>query len=309
MKIATRAAFGEALAELWEKNKNIVVLDADLSGSTKTAVFAKKFPDRFFNIWIAEQDMVWTAAWLAVAGKIPVCASFAMFATGRAWEQMRNTVCYSELPVKLIWTHSWIMTWEDWATHQALEDIALMRSIPNIVIVQPADYHETKSALEFLINDPRPAYLRLTRSWVYDVNKKDYEFKLGKNTLLVNHWSDAVLFASWSLVWNSVMAAEKLKEDWINISVLNISSIKPFDSEGVRAMCAWTNKVFTAEDHSTTWWIWSAVAEVMAENGMTCTLTRIWMTTFWESWTWGDLYEKYGFDPDWIAERIKEELK
>lgn len=309
MKIATREAFWDALAELWEKYPNIVALDADLSWSTKTSVFAKKFPDRFFNVWIAEQDMVATSAWLAIAWKIPFCASFAIFSSWRAWEQIRNTVCYSNLPVKIVWSHAGILTWEDWASHQALEDIAILRSIPNIVIIQPADYIETKSAIEALVNDPNPAYIRLTRLWVYAVNDSNYEFKIGKNTTLLQHWNDAVIFASWAIVWHSVIAAEKLlKEDWIKITVVNISSIKPLDTENIIQMCHSSNNIFTAEDHSITWWIWSAVSEVIADNWIDCKLTRIWMTTFWESWTTNDLYIKYWLDYDGIYKKIRESI-
>lgn len=310
MKIATRESFWEALAHLWEKYPNIVALDADLSWSTKTSVFAKKFPNRFFNIWIAEQDMVATAAWLAITGKVPFCASFAIFASGRAWEQIRNTVCYSNLPVKIVWSHAGILTWEDWASHQALEDIAILRSIPNIVIVQPADDIETKSMIEVLVNDPNPAYLRLTRAWVYTVNEQWYQFRLWKNTILVNHWADAIIFASWATVWQSMIVAEKLlKEDSIKITVVNISSIKPLDTENIIQMCHASRNIFTIEDHSITWWIWSAVSEVIAENWIACKLTRIWMTTFWESWTTEDLYAKYWLDYEWIYKKVKSSLK
>ncbi len=305
MKIATRAAFWEALLELWEKNENIIVLDADLSWSTKTADFAKKFPERFFNMWIAEQDLVWTAAGLSVEWKLPVCASFAIFSTWRAWDQMRNTVCYSKLPVILVGSHAWILTWEDWASHQSLEDIALMRSIPNVRIIQPADAVETKSALEYLINNPGPTYLRTTRAWVYSVNNPDYKFTLWKNIILSDLWSDAAIFATWATVWNSIMAAEKLNEEWIKIKVINISSIKPLDEKNIIQICTTCPNIFTVEDHSITWWIWSAVSEVIAENWIDCKLKRIWMTTFWESWTTEDLYAKYWLNFEWIYNSVK----
>ena len=309
MKIATREAFWEILVELWEKYENIVVLDADLSWSTKTAGFAKRFPERFFNMWIAEQNLVGTSAGLAVQWKIPVCASFAMFASWRAWEQMRNTVCYSNLPVKLVGSHAWILTWEDWASHQSLEDIALMRSIPNIVIVQPADAIETKSAFEVLINDPSPTYFRTTRMWVYAVNDPSYKFILWKNTMLSDFWSDAAIFATWATVWYSMMAAEKLNKEWINVRVVNISSIKPLDVDNIIRVCTSVSIVFTVEDHSIIWGIWSAVSEVIAENWIDCILKRIWMTTYWESGTSEDLYEKYGLDADGIFNTIVKEMK
>ena len=309
MKIATRAAFWDALAKIWETNKAVVALDADLSGSTKTSVFKKSFPDRFFNIWIAEQDLVWTAAWLAVAWKIPVCASFAMFASWRAWEQIRNTVCYSDLHVIVVWTHAWILTWEDWASHQALEDIAILRSIPNIRIIQPADSIETHKALEYLIENPWPAYLRLTRAWVYSVNPDNYEFKIWKNKILADFWDDATIFASWAVTWNSLMVSERLKDKWIKVKVVNISSIKPLDENNIKQMCLSCKQAFTIEDHSTTGWIWSAVAEVIADNWISCPLIRLWMHDFWESWTTDDLYKKYKLDVDWIEESILENMK
>lgn len=305
MKEATRIAFWRELARLWGENNKIVVLDADLSSSTKTSEFAKLFPNRFFNAGISEQDMVWMAWWLAVAGFIPVCASFAIFATGRAWEQMRNTVCYSNLPVKLVGTHAGILTWEDGATHQALEDIALMRSIPNISIVQPADAIETESALRKIIDLEWPVYLRLGRDPVHIVNDRNYQFNFGKNVILYNSWDDIWIFASWATVGHALIAAEKLNEIWIKSRVINISSIKPLDKMNILDVCTKSENVVTVEDHSIIGGIGSAVAEVIAEYWIWCKLTRLWMTTFWESWTSDDLYAKFKLDCDWILESIK----
>lgn len=303
MKRATREAFWDILEKLWEINEKIVVLDADLSGSTKTSSFAKKFPERFFNMWISEADMTCSAVWLALAGKIPVCASFSIFSTWRAWEQVRNSICYSNIPVKIIWTHAWILTWEDWATHQALEDIAILRSIPNLKIIQPIDEIETLSAFAQMINEPFPVYFRLWRAWVENLNDENYKFELWKNTVLKT-WTDVVIFTSWAVSYNAISATRILSEKWISCSVVNISSIKPFDRNNVIEMCKKHKKAFSVEDHSIIWWIWSAISEVLAEEGISCPLKRIWMTTFWESWTSEDLYEKYWFTPEKIAETI-----
>lgn len=307
MRIATRQAFWEILAELWEKNEKIVVLDADLSWSTKTSSFAKKFPERFFNMWIAEADMIWTAAWLAIAWKVPVAASFAIFSTWRAWEQVRNTVCYSNLPVKIIWTHAWILTWEDWATHQSLEDIAILRSIPNITIIQPADAIETKSAFKKMIDHDWPVYFRLTRAWLPIIKDEKYEFNPWRNTILKT-WKDVVIFATWATVYNSLVSAKKLEEDKISATVVNVSSLKPVDEENIKEMCSVHKMAFTVEDHSVIWWLWSIVSEIMAENAIACPLRKIWMRTFWESWTSEDLYAKYWLDSLWISEKVNEEF-
>ena len=308
MRIATREAFWEILTKLWEKNENIVVLDSDLSWSTKTSSFKKKFPERFFNMWIAEADMMWTAAWFAISWKIPFAASFSIFSTGRAWDQIRNTICYSNLPVRIIWTHAWILTWEDWATHQALEDIAILRSIPNIAIVQPVDWIETKSVFEELLNHDWPVYFRLTRSWVPVVNWEDYKFKLWKNTILKT-WKDIVIFATWAVVYNALSSAQKLETEQFSATVVNVSSLKPVDEKNIKKMCETHKMAFTVEDHSITWWLWSIVSEVIAENWIVCPLKRIWMMTFWESWTTEDLYSKYWLDSDWISERIRKDFK
>lgn len=307
MEIATREAFWEILAKLWEENKNIVVLDADLSGSTKTSSFKKKFPERFFNMWIAEADMMWTAAGFAISWKIPFAASFSIFSTWRAWEQIRNTISYSNLSVKIIWTHAWILTWEDWATHQSLEDIALLRSIPNMTIVQPADAIETTSVFRKLLNHDWPVYFRLTRAKVPIINSENYEFELWKNTILKT-WKDVVIFATWAVVYNALSASKKLKDNGISATIINVSSLKPVDEENFIEMCKSHKMAFTVEDHSITWWLWSIVSEIIAENALACPLRRIWMKTFWESWTTEDLYVKYWFDPDWIADKIIEEF-
>ncbi|MDN5331464.1 MAG: transketolase [Tepidanaerobacteraceae bacterium] len=263
-KIATREAYGEALAELGEEIKDIVVLDADLSKSTKTTVFAKKFPERFFNVGIAEQNLMGTAAGLATCGKIPFASTFAVFACGRAFEQIRNSICYPNLNVKIAATHAGITVGEDGATHQSIEDIALMRSLPNMTVISPADAVETKKAVRAAAMLKGPVYLRLGRHPVETIFDDSYEFEVGKGVVL-RDGKDVALIATGIMVGESLKAAEILARDGIEAMVVNIHTIKPIDEE-VLLKAAECKAVVTAEEHSIIGGLGSAVAEVLIEK-------------------------------------------
>jgi len=264
-KKATREAYGETLVELGKLNENVVVLDADLSGSTKTALFSKKFPDRFFNMGIAEQNMMATAAGLATVGKIPFVSSFAMFATGRAWEMLRQSVCLGEKNVKVVATHSGVTVGEDGATHQALEDIAITRVIPNLSVIVPADYYETKKVIKYVAETEGPFYVRLSRSATNVVFDKDVNFKYGKVSVL-KEGVDITIFACGIMVGVSLEAASILEKQGMSAEVVNVSTIKPIDVEGIISSAKKTGKVVTVEEHNIIGGLGSAVAEVLSEN-------------------------------------------
>ena len=305
-KIATRAAFGEALLEVGAKYRNVVALDADLSGSTKTAKFGAEFGDRFFNMGIAEANMISTAAGMALKGKIPFAASFAMFSSGRAWEQVRSSVCYPNLNVRIVGSHAGIMTGEDGVTHHATEDMAITRVIPNLKVFCPADYWETKRVVEFLCEDFGPAYLRLSRSGVPKIYDENYRFEAGKGSV-VREGSDVTIFAVGSMVHSALEAAEKLAADGIEVNVCNMCSIKPIDSDLIVEMAKKSRICFSAEDHQIYGGLGGAVAEVMAEAGIGVPLKRIGLKRFTESGKGADLYKKYGLDGDGVYEVVKRE--
>lgn len=305
MKIATREAFGDILEELGHKNPDIVALDADLSGSTKTSKFAKSFPDRFFNMGIAEQDLMGTAAGLAIAGKIPFAATFAIFATGRSYDQIRNTIAYSHLNVKIVGSHAGILTGEDGATHQMLEDVSLMRGLPGMLVLHPADAEETKQIVEFLVDYKGPAYLRLGRSGVRPVHNTDYKFQLGKGDLL-REGTDVCIIATGACTSEALLASESLAEKGVSVQVINMASIAPFDEALTARLATEFDHIVTVEDHSIKGGLGSCVAEVMAEKGGKATLTRIGMHGFGESGTPEDLYEKYGLDAEGIYKTVLE---
>ena len=263
-KIATREAYGEALAEIGADIKDIVVLDADLSGSTKTAVFAKKFPERFFNIGIAEQDLMGTAAGLATCGKIPFASTFAVFATGRAFEQIRNSICYPNLNVKIAATHAGLTVGEDGATHQSIEDLALMRALPNMTVISPADAVEAKKAVKAAALHEGPVYLRFGRMAVETIFDEDYEFKIGKGKIL-REGKDVAIIATGIMVGEALKAAHILEKDGLNAMVVNIHTIKPIDEE-VILQAAECGAIVTAEEHTIIGGLGSAVAEVLAEK-------------------------------------------
>ena len=264
-KIATRESYGNALARLGEEY-DIVVLDADLSKSTKTEVFKKKFPERFINMGIAEQNMISTAAGLASCGKIVFASSFAMFAAGRAFEQIRNSVCYPNLNVKIGATHAGISVGEDGATHQCLEDIGIMRTIPNMVIINPADDVEAQAAVEAAVKHNGPVYLRFGRLGVpviYD--ESTYKFELGKGVEL-RDGSDVTIIATGLLVADALEAEKMLEKDGISARVINIHTIKPIDREIISKAAAETGAIVTCEEHNIIGGLGSAVAEVLCEE-------------------------------------------
>lgn len=303
-KIATRDAYGEALKELGAANSQVVVLDADLTKSTKTSVFAKAFPTRFFNMGIAEQNLIGTAAGLAAAGKIPFASTFAIFATGRAYEQIRNSVAYPKLNVKIAATHAGLTVGEDGASHQALEDIALMRAIPNMTVIVPADAEETKQAVKCAAAISGPVYIRLGRPGVPVLFDETYKFAIGK-AVTVAEGTDATIAATGIMVGIALEAAEKLQAEGIKTRVLNISTIKPIDREALMAAAKETGAIVTAEEHNIIGGLGSAVAEVISEI-CPVPLMRVGVQdTFGESGTPAALLEKYGLTADDIAAAVK----
>nr|WP_092074354.1 transketolase family protein [Dendrosporobacter quercicolus]NSL49258.1 transketolase family protein [Dendrosporobacter quercicolus DSM 1736]SDM89751.1 transketolase [Dendrosporobacter quercicolus] len=262
---ATREAYGDALRDVGAELKDIVVLDADLSKSTKTNVFAKAHPDRFFNVGIAEQNLMGTAAGLAAAGKIPFVSTFAMFAAGRAFEQVRNSICYPKLNVKIAATHAGLTVGEDGASHQAIEDIALMRSIPNMTVIVPADATEARQAVKFAAEYQGPVYLRLGRSSVPDLFGDSYEFIHGQAVQL-DDGSDLTIIATGIMTAPARKAAEELAAQGISARVLNIHTIKPIDKAAIIKAAQDTGAIVTCEEHSIIGGLGSAVAEVIVES-------------------------------------------
>jgi transketolase len=300
MGLATREAYGEILKELGGKHKNIVVLDADLSKSTKTAVFAKAFPERFFNVGIAEQNLMGIGAGLAAGGKIPFVSTFAMFAAGRAFEQIRNSICYPKLNVKIAATHAGLTVGEDGASHQSIEDISLMRSVPNMTVIVPADAEETRKAVAFAAEYDGPVYIRLGRMAVPDLFSSDYQFEHGKAVQLVNG-TDVTLIATGIMVGSAKEAAKQLKEAGISARVLNIHTIKPIDQDAIIKAAADTGAIVTCEEHSIIGGLGSAVAEVLVEN-YPVPMERVGVKdTFGESGTPSTLLVKYQLTADDIA--------
>jgi len=263
--IATRQAYGDTLVELGEKNKDIVVLDADLSKSTTTAKFGKKFPDRFFNMGVAEANMMNTAAGLATCGKIAFVSSFSIFATGRAWEQIRNTICYSGVNVKIVATHSGVSVGPDGASHQCIEDISLMKTIPTMTVVEPCDAVETRKAVLAAVAHKGPIYIRLGRAAVPVITKKEEPYTIGKANILRNG-KDVAIVACGALVANSLTAADMLSKEGIEATIVNMHTIKPIDQEILVKVAKEVNAVVTAEQHVLDGGLGSAVASVLARN-------------------------------------------
>lgn len=305
--IATRNAYGDTLKELGDINKDIVVLDADLSGSTKTSVFAKAFPERFINVGIAEQNLMGTAAGLAAAGKIPFASSFAMFATGRAFEIIRNSICYPKLNVKIAATHAGLTVGEDGATHQALEDISIMRSLPNIIVLSPADAVETRQCIIKAVEHHGPVYIRLGRAKVPVIFDNDYEFEIGKGVEL-REGTDISIIGTGVMVERAILASEKLAEEGIAARVINMASIKPIDKDIIIKAAKETKGIITVEEHSIIGGLGSAVAEVVSESHPTKVLRIGTMDTFGESGDGFELLDKYGLSVDNIVKKAKEIL-
>ncbi|MBQ8682362.1 MAG: transketolase family protein [Selenomonadales bacterium] len=304
---ATREAYGEALRELGGQNENIVVLDADLSKSTKTNLFKEAYPKRFFNAGIAEQNMIGTAAGFAAAGKIPFASTFAVFATGRAFEQIRNSVCYPKLNVKIAATHAGITVGEDGATHQAIEDVAIMRALPNMTVIVPADAAETKAAIRFAADYYGPVYIRLGRSGVPDLFDESYEFQLGK-AVTVKEGTDVTLIGMGIMTAAAKEAAELLAAEGISAAVINMPTIKPIDEDAIVAAAKATGAIVTCEEHNIIGGLGSAVAEVLAEKAP-ARLVRVGMKdTFGESGKPADLLKKYGLTASDIAAAAKKAI-
>ena len=305
-KIATRESYGNALAELGTEHKDIVVLDADLAEATKTGVFKKAHPERFIDCGIAESNMMGVAAGLAAAGMVPFASSFAMFAAGRAFEQVRNSIGYPHLNVKIGATHAGISVGEDGATHQCNEDIALMRTIPGMVVINPSDDVEAKAAVKAAYEHQGPVYLRFGRLAVPVINDRpDYKFELGKGVVL-REGKDLTIIATGLPVNNCLEAAEKLAADGIDAKVINIHTIKPLDEELVAAAAKETGKVVTVEEHSVIGGLGSAVCDVLAEKAPTQVMKIGINDTFGESGPAVELIKKYGLDSESIYQKIKE---
>lgn len=300
---ATREAYGNALARIGKNNTNIIVLDADLSKSTKTDTFKKECPDRFFNVGIAEQNLISVGAGLAAAGKIPFVSSFAMFATGRAFEQIRNAVCYPKLNVKVCATHAGITVGEDGATHQSLEDIACMRVLPNMTVVVPADEKETNAVIEWAAAYEGPVYVRLGRAGVDDVSPEEYTFTPGKSTQLIDG-SDVTIIACGALVGPAVEASKALQHNGISARVINMASIKPIDVDAIVKAASETGAIVTAEEHNILGGLGSAVAEVIvAHKPVPVEFVGV-QDTFGESGTPTELMTKYGLTTDDIVNAV-----
>ncbi len=308
-KIATRESYGNALAECGAEFPNLVVLDADLAGATKTGVFLKAFPDRHIDCGIAECNMTGIAAGLATCGKIPFISSFAMFAAGRNFEQVRNSIGYPHLNVKIGATHAGITVGEDGATHQCNEDVALMRTIPGMTVIVPSDDVEAKAAVRAAIEMEGPVYLRFGRAAVPVINDKpDYKFEIGKGVLL-REGTDVTIIASGITVSSALDAAEMLAADGISAEVINIHTIKPLDEELVLASAKKTGKVVTAEEHTVIGGLGSAVCDCLSEKHPTPVLRIGMQDTFGESGSANVLVEKYGLDGKGIYEKVKTFVK
>jgi transketolase len=308
-KIATRESYGNALAELGKEHENLIVLDADLAAATKTGVFRKVFPDRHIDCGIAEANMTGIAAGLSTCGFVPFVSTFAMFAAGRSFEQVRNSIGYPHLNVKIGATHAGISVGEDGASHQCNEDIALMRAIPGMVVINPSDDIEAKAAVKAAYEYEGPVYLRFGRLAVPVINDTpDYKFEIGKGVIL-REGKDCTIIATGLCVSETLAAAERLAADGIDAQVINIHTIKPLDEELVVAAAKKTGRVFTVEEHSIIGGLGAAVSECLSEKQPT-KVTRIGMNdVFGESGPAKELLHKYKLDADGIYERISSEMK
>ncbi len=308
-KVATRDSYGNALVELGKEHDDLIVLDADLAGATKTGVFKKAFPERHWDVGIAEANMAGIAAGVAASGKVPFMSSFAMFAAGRAYEQVRNAIGYPHLNVKIGATHAGISVGEDGATHQCLEDLALMREIPGMVVINPADDVEARAAVKAAYEYVGPVYLRFGRLAVPVFNDEEtYQFEIGKGIVL-KEGTDVTIFATGLCVNETIEAEKLLAADGINAEIINIHTIKPIDRELVVQSAAKTGKVVTVEEHSVIGGLGSAVCEVLCEEAPTKVLRIGVKDTFGESGPAVELIHKYGLDAEGIYKKVKAFVK
>ena len=303
-KQATREAYGQALEELGAVRQDVVVLDADLSKSTKTSMFQSKYPERFFNAGIAEQNLMGLAAGFAAAGKVPFASTFAVFATGRAYDQIRNSICYPRLNVKIAATHAGITVGEDGGSHQALEDINLMRGLPNMTVLVPADGPEAKNAVKAAAEYEGPVYIRLGRSGVPTITDADAPFIIGKGRVM-REGSDVTLIGCGMMVAKALEAADALAEEGVSAAVIDMSTIKPIDRELIVEWAKKTGAIVTAEEHNVIGGLGSAVAEVLVEEALV-PMERVGIEdVFGESGTGGELVEKYRLTAEHIVEKAR----
>lgn len=309
-KIATRQSYGEALAKLGEENENVVVLDADLSSATKTSIFAKKFPDRFFDIGIAEQDMMGTAVGLSTFGKIPYASTFAVFASGRSYDQVRNTIAHTNANVKICATHAGITVGEDGATHQMLEDIGMMRMLPNMRVISPSDDVQTKWVIKEVSKIQGPFYIRLCRlatPIIYDeefVKENNIKFEIGKG-IQIGNGTEASIIATGVTVQEALKAKENLEKEGINIRVIDMHTINPIDKELIIKCAKETKKIITIEDHSIYGGLGSSVCEVLSENYPAKVIRMGIKDTFGESGKAEELMRHFKIDCNSIVEVVK----
>ena len=304
-KKSIRGAFGEELAKLGEENQDIVALDADLSGSTQTSIFAKKFPERFFDVGIAEQDLMTTALGLSLEGKIPFAATFAVFATGRAYDQIRNSICYQKANVKVIGAHGGITVGEDGASHQALEDVSLMRGLPNMTVICPGDYVQTRKAVEFASKHNGPVYIRLSRMNVPCVYSEDEEFDINKAVVL-KEGKDVSIFVTGDLLAEVLKANDILEKNGIDAEIINVPVIKPLDCGTIINSVNKTGLAVTVENHSILGGLGSAVCETLSEKAPHQVLRIGINDTFGQSGTPNELLKHYGLDAESIANKVIE---
>lgn len=303
-----RKAFGKTLAEIGELNEKIVVMDADLACSTQTKIFADKFPDRFFDCGIAEQNMLATAAGLASEGKIPFVASFAVFVTGRTYDQIRNGICYPNFNVKIVGTHGGITVGEDGATHQALEDISLMRGLPHMTVIVPADCKECQEAIKYAALHEGPTYIRIPRSNVPDIFDENYSFDIHK-AVVVEEGTDVSVFTNGETLAEVLLAAEELKKDNISLEVINVPVVKPLDFQTVIESAKKTKLAITVENHSIIGGLGSAICETLADK-LPSKVYRFGIhDEFGQSGKAEELIEYYGLDSKTLAKRIRAIIK
>ena len=302
-KIATRDSYGAALKELGKENGKIVVLDADLSGATKTIEFAKEYPDRFFDMGIAEQNMIATAAGLATCGKIPYASTFAVFAAGRAYDQIRNSVCYPNLNVKICATHSGVTVGEDGATHQMLEDIGMMRTLPNMTVISTSDDKQTRWAVKEISKIQGPVYLRLSRPKTPIIYDESQTFEIGK-AVQIGDGTDATIFATGVTVAEAIKAKEELEKENVFVRVIDIHTIKPIDKDMILKCAKETKKLISVEDHSVTGGLGSAISEVLTDN-YPCKLKRLGINnTFGKSGSVEELMKYFQIDCSAIKKSV-----